>query len=299
MRSGAIFASMSQSVLCSTFFSRAKPRLRALPWPRMPRLAMTTRSLAPITRLPTYGAALALDPNRWLPPIATPAAAAPTRVLNSRREMPLGSCLSLSTESSSLKHLPKQRDGTRRLGLQIFRRRLDADSSVVADRTQRREERLVRELAARLRKHAPGRVGHVQVPKMPARSHDDTRILVLAGEVVEVDHQLEIGVVYGLDELETLGGAVNNVGFLAPERLDGNGDAPGPRQRRDALPEVDELPGRLVVGEPFRHAPGGAAAEHDDPDAEFRDAIERPGDIRRLLLAVDRRSRKPDRAGHE
>ena len=30
---------MSQSVLISTFFSRAKPRLSALPWPRMPMLA--------------------------------------------------------------------------------------------------------------------------------------------------------------------------------------------------------------------------------------------------------------------
>ena len=34
---------MSQSVLISTFFSCAKPRLTELPWPRMPMLATTTR----------------------------------------------------------------------------------------------------------------------------------------------------------------------------------------------------------------------------------------------------------------
>jgi hypothetical protein len=51
-----MFASMSQSVLISTFFSRAKPRLSELPWPRMPMLAVTTRSLAPRMRPPTCGA---------------------------------------------------------------------------------------------------------------------------------------------------------------------------------------------------------------------------------------------------
>ena len=48
---------MSQSVLISTLVSRANPRLSALPWPRMPMLASTTRSLAPRMRLPTSGAA--------------------------------------------------------------------------------------------------------------------------------------------------------------------------------------------------------------------------------------------------
>jgi hypothetical protein len=48
---------MSQSVLISTFFSRAKPRVSAWPCPRMPMVASTTRSLAPATRLPASGAA--------------------------------------------------------------------------------------------------------------------------------------------------------------------------------------------------------------------------------------------------
>ena len=39
---------MSQSVLISTLGMRAKPRFRALPWPRMPMLASTTLSLAPM-----------------------------------------------------------------------------------------------------------------------------------------------------------------------------------------------------------------------------------------------------------
>ncbi len=41
---------MSQSVLISTFFSRAKLRLRELPCPRTPMWAMTILSLAPMTR---------------------------------------------------------------------------------------------------------------------------------------------------------------------------------------------------------------------------------------------------------
>ncbi len=44
------FSSMSQSVLISTSESLAKPRLSALPWPRMPIEASTTRSFAPSTR---------------------------------------------------------------------------------------------------------------------------------------------------------------------------------------------------------------------------------------------------------
>ena len=42
---------MSQSVLISTPGTFAKPCLRALPWPRIPIIATTTRSLAPRTRL--------------------------------------------------------------------------------------------------------------------------------------------------------------------------------------------------------------------------------------------------------
>src|SRR5438445_669717 len=50
IRSAARFASMSQSVLISTFFSLANPRLSELPCPLIPMLAVTTRSLAPRTR---------------------------------------------------------------------------------------------------------------------------------------------------------------------------------------------------------------------------------------------------------
>ena len=47
---------MSQSVLISTLVSFAKPRFSALPWPRIPMLATTTRSLAPTIR-PAHGRA--------------------------------------------------------------------------------------------------------------------------------------------------------------------------------------------------------------------------------------------------
>src|SRR5260221_9465159 len=89
-RLGKRFASMSQRVLISTFFSLAKPRLRALPWPRMPTLASTTRSLAPRTRLPTVplcARAIAL------PPSATPATAVAVRDTKSRLVMSSGSLL--------------------------------------------------------------------------------------------------------------------------------------------------------------------------------------------------------------
>ena len=43
---------MSQSVLTSTFLSVAKPRLREFPCPRIPMLATTTRSFAPMMRWP-------------------------------------------------------------------------------------------------------------------------------------------------------------------------------------------------------------------------------------------------------
>ena len=87
-RDGARLASGSHSVLTSTFDNRAKPRFSALPWPRMPMLASTTRLLAPITRLPTCGAALSCAPSQS-PPTTAPAVATPSRVLKSRREMPL------------------------------------------------------------------------------------------------------------------------------------------------------------------------------------------------------------------
>src|SRR6185436_6814039 len=57
------FSSMSQSVLISTSGSLAKPRLSALPWPRIPIEASTTRSFAPSTRRasPATTAAAASD----------------------------------------------------------------------------------------------------------------------------------------------------------------------------------------------------------------------------------------------
>ena len=79
----ARFASTSHSVLTSTFASRAKPRLSELPWPRMPMLATTTRSLAPMTRLPTCGVAPSRAPASYR---RRPRPQSPRqRVLKSRR----------------------------------------------------------------------------------------------------------------------------------------------------------------------------------------------------------------------
>ena len=79
---------MSHRVLISTFLRRANPRLSALPWPRMPMFASTTRSFAPSTRA---GAgplcARAIAP----PPRATPATVMAVRDTKSRRVMSSGS----------------------------------------------------------------------------------------------------------------------------------------------------------------------------------------------------------------
>src|SRR5690349_12091613 len=95
---------MSQSVLISTFFSCANPRLSELPWPRIPMLAVTTRSFAPRILLPTFGAACTVG-RKNSPPTASPAAAAPSRDAKSRREIPLLSFSSLATVTSSLWNL--------------------------------------------------------------------------------------------------------------------------------------------------------------------------------------------------
>ena len=101
MRSSARFASMSHNVLISTFFSRAKPRLSELPWPRIPILASTRQSLAPITRPPTSGAA-DVDRGRRASVDSTAAAMVPSPSLdaNARRVISLCSFGSLATITS-------------------------------------------------------------------------------------------------------------------------------------------------------------------------------------------------------
>ena len=100
IRDSARFASMSHSVLISTFFSCAKPRLSEFPCPRMPMLAVTTRSFAPRMRLPTLRRREERRPKE-LAAHGQPAAAAPSRDVKSRREIPsLLSFRSLATLTS-------------------------------------------------------------------------------------------------------------------------------------------------------------------------------------------------------
>ena len=89
-------ASMSHSVLISTFLSVAKPRLSELPWPRMPMLATTTRSLAPRTRLPTA---------------ITAAAATAVRDANSRRETSFRSSVMMTSCLFASKFRPNRGPG--------------------------------------------------------------------------------------------------------------------------------------------------------------------------------------------
>src|SRR5262245_64866977 len=87
--------------------------------------------------------------------------------------------------------LAQQRNRLRRLGGQVLRRRLDADPPAVSNPAQSGEERLVLELVPRERKHPAVWVRDVDVPDVVPRTHDDIRILVLAGQMKEVHHQLE------------------------------------------------------------------------------------------------------------
>ena len=116
MRSSARLASMSHSVLISTLGMRAKPRFRALPWPRMPMLATTTLSLAPMTRPDTDGAALTPAGRRKsLPATKAAAATPPTRVANARRDIAFWSFGSLDTVTScSGKHPTRGRTTSHR-----------------------------------------------------------------------------------------------------------------------------------------------------------------------------------------
>ena len=97
----------------------------------------------------------------------------------------------------------------------------------------------------------------------------------------------------GLHEGEAFGGRVDDVGFLAPQRLDHHRDPVRLRFRGDALAEGDELRERLVLREPVRHPARPAAAEAEDLDPQPLQPREGLGHVGHLLL---RRGRL--RAGH-
>src|SRR5438445_254807 len=61
-----------------------------------------------------------------------------------------------------------------------------------------------------------------------------------------------------------------------------------PRFGRDAASEVDELLEGVSLGKPVGHSAGAPAAEDEDFDAEARKAVERLGNVRHLLRAIDR-----------
>ena len=125
---------------------------------------------------------------------------------------------------------------------------------------------------------------------MILRAEDDRRVLLLAGQVIEVDHQLEVRIRDRVHQLEPFARGVDDVGLLLPERLDRDGDAVRARLDRGAPAEVDELLEGLVFRESVGHAPGAAAAEDDDLDAELRQSRERLPHVRHLRLGVDLRS---------
>ena len=126
----------------------------------------------------------------------------------------------------------QQGNRSRRLDREILGGRLDADALVVADRAEVREERRVVVFVPRQRVDTALRVGHVQVANVLAGPQHDGRVFTLAGQMVEVDHQLEVGMIDRVDQLETLRRGVDDVGFLPAQRLDRDRDVVGPRFRR-------------------------------------------------------------------
>ena len=126
---------------------------------------------------------------------------------------------------------------------------------------------------------------------------DDRGIFLLARQMVEIDHQLEVRIADRLDEGKSLGGGVDDVALLAPERLDEHRDAARPRLRSDPLAEIDELRERLVLAEPVGHAARAAAAEDERLDTHPGKPIERFLHVGHLLIAIDRGAGHLERAG--
>src|SRR5262245_38403675 len=96
----------------------------------------------------------------------------------------------------------------------------------------------------------------------------DRWILLLACQVVEVDHQLEMRMPDGLDELQALARRIDDVRFLPAQRFDRDRDARGLCLGRNAPAEVDELLPGFGLVESLGDLPCAAAAEDDDLGAE-------------------------------
>ena len=124
---------------------------------------------------------------------------------------------------------------------------------------------------------------------------DDRRIFFLAGEMIEVDQQLEVRVVDRLHQVQSLTRGVDDVGFLAAERFDHDGDAVLSGFRTNQLPEGDKLLEGFLLWEALRHPTRAAAPETDDLHAEPIEAGEGFLDVGQLLFLIGGlRSRQPD-----
>ena len=82
---------------------------------------------------------------------------------------------------------------------------------------------------------------------MSAGALNDRGILLFAGEVIEVHHQLKVGIVDRFHEAQSFGGRVDDVGLLVTQRFDRDRDAACPGFRSDPAAEVDQLLERLVL----------------------------------------------------
>jgi len=196
-------------------------------------------------------------------------------------------CESESGTRASVAERPSQQcDAARRLAREIGRRGFDADPFVVADLAKVGEERRVIELGPLEREHPPRRVGRMQVTDMRGGPDHDLGILLLARQMIEIDHQLEVRVVDRVDQLQSLAGGIDDVRLLPPQWLDRQRDAVRLRLRRDPLPEVHQLLERFALVESLGHAARAAATEHDNRRTDFLEAGERRahvGELRRLI----------------
>src|SRR5207249_4039269 len=102
----------------------------------------------------------------------------------------------------SLEGAAQQRDRLGSFIREILGRRFDADTLVVSDLAKVRKERRVVVLVPSEREDAALRVGHVQMTDVCSGPHDDLRVFLFAGQMIEVHHELKVGIVDGPDQLE-------------------------------------------------------------------------------------------------
>ena len=97
----------------------------------------------------------------------------------------------------------------------------------------------------------------------PAGARTMSRIFLLAGQVIEVDHQLKVGIVDRVDQREPFGRGVDDVGFLPLRRQETN-IINSASEGLKLVNAIDDPNFQLMID--FYHL----ASEREDPDIVLR-----------------------------